>query len=99
MTKTIEEIIAEARGILAQGYCTKENEKKEVDADLLLAQADLLEAFLKQTLEAKAEEVIKFLKQVDNEKWNDAVHCTCLGYAIDYLEGGESYKERHCEEL
>jgi len=34
-------------------------------------------------------EVIEEVFEVEKEKWNDAVHCTCLGYALVKLAGGE----------
>ncbi len=37
-------------------------------------------------LRGKLEAVMALLKQIDKEKWDDAIHCTCLGYAIDRVE-------------
>jgi len=36
------------RGALARGYCTKENQYKELDSDLLNAQAVEIEALIEQ---------------------------------------------------
>ncbi len=34
-------------------------------------------------------EIIEKLFAIEKEKWHDAVHCTCLGYALVELCGGE----------
>jgi len=44
--KEMEQLLAEIRGALARGYCTKENEKKVLDPDLCNAQAQELLALI-----------------------------------------------------
>jgi len=38
------------------------------------------------------EEIISLLKEIEKEKWDDAEHCTCLGYAIHHVE--EMFKKK-----
>lgn len=38
------------------------------------------------------ERVIQELFGIEKDKWNDAEHCTCLGYALVKLSGGEDSK-------
>ena len=43
--------------------------------------------------EAKREErerIIKLQKEVEDKKWIDAEHCSCLAYAIDIIENPDS---------
>lgn len=64
-----------------------------------------IEKFLASTIpevqrDAKSE-VLKKLKKVDAERWNDAKHCSCLGHAIwkmDKTYTGGSQVEPNCEE-
>jgi hypothetical protein len=34
-------------------------------------------------------QIIEELFQIEKEKWKDCDHCTCLGYAIIQIAGGE----------
>lgn len=36
-------------------------------------------------LKKQREGIVKRLDHIDESKWHDAVHCTCLPYAIDML--------------
>ena len=38
------------------------------------------------------EEIVNKLVEIEKRKWNDAVHCTCLGYAIVEIFGEEYEK-------
>jgi hypothetical protein len=42
MTNLKETMRSELKGIIAQAYCTKENEQKELDATLLIAIEDII---------------------------------------------------------
>lgn len=37
--------------------------------------------------------IIEELIQIQKERWSDAIHCTCLGFAIVQIAGGEDSKE------
>lgn len=56
-------------------------------------QIEKIEKLLTQTLTTTAqrvrEETIEDVFQIEKEKWRDAEHCTCLGYALVQLAGGE----------
>jgi len=54
----------------------------------------LCEEKVNQSLLSQKEEIVKKLIEIEKEKWNDAYHCTCLGYAIVQVFG-----EKHEEEL
>ena len=53
--------------------------------------------FILQLLAAKEEEsyargrrdAVEELFKIEQEKWSDAVHCPCMGYALIELSGGE----------
>jgi len=49
----------------------------------------VLEVLLQQERERIAEELVK----IEREKWKDAKHCSCLGYAIVKVFG-EKYEDR-----
>jgi hypothetical protein len=53
--------------------------------DVLKKQDTLIEQTYKQCGENILEELIK----IENERWEDAKHCTCLGYAIIQVAGGD----------
>ena len=48
---------------------------------------------IKKAIPKMEEEIVKhyiaILEQIDKEKWNDAEHCSCLGYAISLMKGEE----------
>lgn len=44
---------------------------------------------LKLERERVREEITEQLFKIEKEKWKDAEHCTCLGYSIIEVAGGE----------
>ena len=51
-----EEFLIEIRDALARGYCTKENEKKVLDFDLIYAMGNEIEVLISQELDKAREE-------------------------------------------
>lgn len=39
------------------------------------------------------QKVLEELFEIEKEKWGDAVHCSCLGYAIVQIAGGEDSED------
>ena len=56
-----------------------------------------LRAFIEEAIDQakleRTEEILKELKAILSIAHKDEVHCTCLEFAIDYLEGGEAHKD------
>ena len=50
-----EEFLIEIRDALARGYCTKENEKKVLDFDLIYAMGNEIEVLISQELDKARE--------------------------------------------
>ena len=48
---------------------------------------------LRTMLASYRTDLIGELFKIESEKWRDAEHCTCLGYAIVQLAGGEDSEE------
>lgn len=48
----------------------------------------------KYRLSEERKNVIKELEMIEDEKYTDADHCSCLAYAIDYVSRGKVYQER-----
>ena len=46
----------------------------------------LKENIILKALKADRQNIIKTLEKIDKEKWDDAIHCTCLSYAINVLK-------------
>ena len=59
--------------------------KKELQVDL----ETFINQKLQQAEQRKIEEIIEELFKIEKEKWNDAEHCSCLGYALIKISGGE----------
>lgn len=49
----------------------------------------ILTTLTSQIRQEEQQRIIKYFKKVESEKWPDANHCTCLGYAIYHLENPE----------
>lgn len=68
-----EETRQQIRGALARGYCTKENETKVLDPELIEAMAQEVDALLNQALQAQRERLVseiekKYLNQDEYEE-------------------------------
>jgi hypothetical protein len=44
---------------------------------------------IEQTYKQCGENILEELIKIENERWEDAKHCTCLGYAIIQVAGGD----------
>lgn len=49
--------------------------------------ADLLLSKIDELLKSQREEIAKQFIEIEKDKWKDAEHCTCLGYAIVKIFG------------
>ena len=49
-----------------------------------------LESIKAEATKAEKERILNELAKIDNEKFKDEVHCTCLAYAIDKIENNEN---------
>lgn len=65
-----------------QGYCCA------CDYDIAC-----MEEKIKEAEDRKVKEIADKLVQIEKEKWDDAEHCNCLGYAIVTVFG-EEYEEK-----
>lgn len=74
-------------------YCSQINNGTQ-DVMFLEDFSDASKQLIDKTIQQERERVVAILKQIDKEKWSDATHCTCLGYATEILEGKnrEEYK-------
>ena len=52
-----------------------------------------IEKTLTQLEKEVREELVEQLFKVEKEKWHDAEHCTCLGYALVEVCGGEDSED------
>jgi hypothetical protein len=48
---------------------------------------------LDSAYEEGRKDAIEDLFTIEQEKWDDAIHCTCMGYALVELSGGEDSAE------
>lgn len=49
--------------------------------------------FIRQEKELTRKEVVEELFEIKKNEWKDEIHCTCLGYAIVKISGGEDSEE------
>lgn len=68
---------------------TSDKIHEELDNALDAFAADFYSEAYQAGKDAGRTETIEELFTVEKEKWADAVHCTCLGYALIQLSGGE----------
>jgi hypothetical protein len=52
---------------------------------------EFIEELIKIEVITERLRICEILNQIDKEKWKDAKHCTCLGFAIDHIEHPENY--------
>lgn len=55
--------------------------------------------FITSEIEREREKIINILKVVHGEQFSDEVHCTCLAYAIDALEGKSDESKENLKRL
>jgi len=97
MNKKIEEIVLEF-------YSIFEGNKFEPSYKMLKGNGKKVEPYfiedwIRETLTKQEEGIIEKLFTIEKRKWNDAEHCSCLGYAIIQIAGGEeSEKGKEMEE-
>ncbi len=55
--------------------------------------------FISSLLQKERERILNILKRVHGEQFSDEVHCTCLAYAIDALEGKSDESKENLKRL
>lgn len=68
-----------------------------------IVSVEKVKRFIKQvestTLQKEKDRILNILKRVHGEQFSDEVHCTCLAYAIDALEGKSDESKENLKRL
>jgi len=94
-----EEEVAKELGYVSALFMSQECKGTEIvmPTEELKEVADRIRLYaffsIQQAVEEERARVVEELFEMEKNKWKDVEHCTCLGYAIIQVVGGEDSKE------